>query len=317
MDSDTARPPGTSDIGAVGIWTWTLDPRPITEVTALARLVEQLGYGALWFKEDFGREALTTAALLLSATDELTIANGVASMYGRDATAMRSAQQALAEAFPGRHVLGVGVSHRPHVEARGHVYRAPAATATEYLTAMRAASFISPAPEAPSLTLLAALGPRMLQVAAAYANGAHTFGITPAHTEAAREALGADAFLAPVQPVVIDDDRARGRATARAYVGLLLNLEHYRTAWRRLGFGEDDFDDGGSGRLVEALVAIGDEDAAAERVRQHLAAGADHVAVQVIPPDLATPPADAWRRFADAAADITRSARAHRSKVTL
>ncbi|HET6509074.1 MAG TPA: TIGR03620 family F420-dependent LLM class oxidoreductase [Baekduia sp.] len=284
--------------GPVGVWTWTLDPRPHAETVELARLVESLGYGALWFKEDFGRDGLAAASVLLAATERLVIANGVASMYARDAVAMRSAQRVLGEAHPGRHLLGVGVSHAAHVEARGQRYGSPVDTATRYLQTMREAAFISPEPAVPTLTLLAALGPRMLDVAARHADGVHAFGITPGHTRAVRAALGPDAFLAPVAPVVLDDDVERGRVTARAYVGLLAGLENYRRAWRRLGFGDEDLAGGGSDRLVDALVAVGDEDVVSARVAAHQDAGADHVAIQFLSADLQTPPAAAWTRYA-------------------
>lgn len=206
------RRPVTEAAGRVGIWTWTLDTLPLQEVVAVTRLIEQLGYGAVWFKEDFGRDALTTAALLLSHTDLLVVANGVASMYARDATAMRAAQRTLAEAHSDRHLLGVGISHSVHVARRGRVYGSPAATAEAYLSEMEAATYISPEPAARPVTLLAALGPRMLAIAARRAAGVHTFGATVAHTAIARHAIGPDAFLAPVQPIVLDDDvRRAGR----------------------------------------------------------------------------------------------------------
>jgi probable F420-dependent oxidoreductase len=292
-------------IGPIGVWTWTLDPRPFPEIVMHARLIEELGYSALWFKEDFGRDALAAAALLLANTTELIVANGVASMYGRDPVAMRSAQRCLAEAYPDRHILGVGVSHKPHAVARGHEYASPTRTATTYLAAMRDASYISPEPDGRLMTLLAALGPRMLEVARDHADGAHTFAATPEHTRRARAILGEGPFLAPVQPVVIDSDATRARETARGYVGLLLGLENYRNSWRRLGFDEADFADGGSTALVEAVIVTGDEETAAARVQEHLDAGADHVAVQVVPRDLQTPPVDGWRRFSGTAKELS------------
>jgi probable F420-dependent oxidoreductase len=297
LDRALARRP----LSSIGIWTWTLDAQPFAEVVDQIRLIEELGFGSLWFKEDFGREALTAAALMLANTDELVIANGVASIYGRDATAMRSAQRTLAEAYPGRHLLAIGVSHAGHAEGRDQTYRPPLESARAYLTAMRGAEYVSPEPMADTPTLLAALGPRMTEVARDQADGAHTMAMTVEHTRRARRVLGPDGYLAVAQPVVIDDDKERARETARAYVGIFAALPNYRRSWMRLGFAEADLSDGGTDALVDAICPSG-EDAALRRIGQQFEAGASHVAVQVVPADLQTPPADGWRRLAEALA---------------
>ncbi|WP_219976012.1 LLM class F420-dependent oxidoreductase [Rubrobacter xylanophilus] len=268
--------------GRVGLWTSILNYLPAGRMREAAVLAEELGYGALWFGEATGREVFTGAAILLSATGRMKIATGIANIFVRDAWATNAAARTLAEAYPGRFVLGLGVSHRPLVEMRGHDYRSPLATMRSYLEDMRRARFDAVGPEREAPLLLAALGPRMLELSRELADGAHPYLVTPEHTARAREILGRGPLLAVEQGVVLCRDRAEALRLARSHLSRYLGLPNYRNSWLRQGFTEGDLAGEGSDRFVEALVAWGSEEDVRERVREHLEAGADHVCVQVI-----------------------------------
>lgn len=270
--------------GRVGIRLRPLEAQPFDEVAARVAELEAAGWPTLWITETIGREAFTFAGLLLGATSRLVVATGIASIWGRDALTAAAGQKTLGEAYGDRFILGLGVSHAVVVEgARKQQYRAPYTAMRDYLDAMDAAPFRSTPPAAPARRLLAALGPRMVELSAARADGAHPYLTTPAHTASARQILGAGPQLAPEQMVVLSTDpvtaRARGRATLERYLG----LPNYRQNLRRLGFTEEDLSDGGSDRLVDHLVAWGDEDTVRARVQEHLDAGATHVVVQPLP----------------------------------
>ena len=250
------------------------------------RAIESLGYGAVWIGESHvNREIFAHAATLLGCTERIVVATGVAGIWSRDPSASANGAATLAEAFPGRFVLTLGVSHAPIVTRRGHTYERPFSAMCEHLDGMAATRYVAPAPAEPAPLLLGALHPRMLQLAAERTDGAHPYLVTPAHTTWARGILGPDRILAPEQGVVLSDDPTAARAAARAHLAVYLPLENYTRCWRRLGFGDADLADGGSDRLVDALVAWGDEEAVAARVVAHLEAGADHVPVQALGPD--------------------------------
>lgn len=289
----------------VGVWTPSLDGVPAAKAQEHAAELESLGYSTLWFGEAYGREAFTYASLLLAGTTTLAAATGIASIYARDAVTANAASRTVADAYPGRFVLGLGVSHKPIVEkVRGHEYRTPMADMTAYLAAMDEAPFFASQPEVPAPRLLAALGPKMLDLARDAADGAHPYLVTPEHTAMARERLGTGKILAVEQAVVLTDDREVALERAHAHLNIYTGLPNYRNSWRRLGFGDDDFGRGGSDRLAEALVAWGDEAAIAARVAEHFAAGADHVCIQALGPDVFTVPDDQWRRLAPALTDL-------------
>lgn len=293
-------------IGRVGIWTGQLDFSPAADVRTAAAEVESLGYGALWTGEAVGREVLTAASLLLGATDRLVVATGIANVWARDALAMAAGQSTLAEAHPDRFLLGIGVSHAPLLAERGQGYDRPLAFMRSYLDGMergrQAYRAVPPSVAAP--TVLAALGPKMLELAAERADGAHTYFVPPEHTAAARERLGRDRLLAPEQVAVLETDPGVAREIARRHTSSYLRLANYRNNLARLGFGDDDFTGGGTDRLVDTIVVWGDEDAVRKRVRAHLDAGADHVAVQVLDPDRRGLPLAQWRRLAPALLDL-------------
>ena len=246
--------------------------------------IESLGYGALWFGEaPGGRDPFTRAAMLLDATETITVGTGIASIWLRSAAAMGAAAATLGEAFPGRFVMGVGVSHGPVVNQQGFAYEHPLATMRAYLAEMNALSHqFEVGAEAVPL-VVAALRPKMLELAGRSADGAHPYFVPVEHTARAREILGPDKLLVPELAVVLDDDRHDARAKAREHVAsFYLEADSYVANLRWLGWADEDLEHGGSDRLVDAIVAWGDEQAIRDRVAAHLAAGADQVLIQPI-----------------------------------
>jgi probable F420-dependent oxidoreductase len=287
-------------LGPVGLWTRQLDMQPTERVREAVAELEAQGWGALWCWEVLGREALTNAALLLAATRRLALGTGIASIWARDPAAMANAQRTLAEAYPGRFVLGVGVSHGPLVDARGHRYQRPLATMRAYLDAMDATPWQGPPLAEEPPRVLAALGPRMLALAAERSAGALTYNATPEATAWARSILGAGPLLAVEQAAVVEEDPAEARRIARGLLAFYMTLPNYLRAWERMGFGPEDRAAGGSDRMVDAVVAWGDPAAIAARVRAHRDAGADHVCLQVLGPDPDGVPVAGWRALAPA-----------------
>lgn len=294
-----ARP--AVDIGRVGIWYGGIDALPTPEAQRAAQVVEELGFGALWLAEAVGRDPFASSAVLLSATERLALATGIANIYARDPMTMAAGQKTLAEAFPGRFLLGLGVSHGHLVAGvRKHDWSKPYSYMVEYLQRMDDALFMAVGPEADPGRVLAALGPRMLELSATRANGSHPYFTTPDHTATAREVMGPDALLAPEQMVVLSTDPSEARRIARSGMKIYLGLPNYTNNLKRFGFDDSDWADGGSDRLVDAIVAWGDESTIAARVAEHHAAGADHVCVQVLTDDRSRMPEAEWRHLAPA-----------------
>jgi probable F420-dependent oxidoreductase len=272
-------------LGRIGVWLGALAVAPTAEARPAAREIDELGYDTLWYPEGLGtRESFTNGAVLLSATERIRVASGIANIWGRDAVAAANAARVLADAFDDRFVLGLGVSHPRQVDPRGHHYEKPVTRMSSYLDAMDDDPFVSP--DAPGVTrppvprVLAALRPPMLRLAAEKALGAHSYLVPVEHTRRAREILGPDALLIPEQKVVLASDPAEGHARARAAIGWYLDTPNYLDNLRWLGFSDADFEDGGSEALVRALVVAGDEEAIRARVQQHVDAGATQVAIQ-------------------------------------
>jgi probable F420-dependent oxidoreductase len=280
--------------GEVGLWTSNLDSLPAPRAQEVVAELEELGYAALWFGEAFGREAFTNASMFLCATSRLVVATGIANIFVRDASATNAAAKTLAGAYPDRFVLGLGVSHRPLVEMRGHDYSSPLSTMRSYLQSMREAQFTAAQPEHDPPWLLAALGPRMLELSRDLADGAHPYLVTPQHTAKARDILGDGPLLAVEQAVVPTTDHEEGLRLARYHLSRYMQLPNYRNSWLRQGFGEEDLSGDGSERLAEGLVAWGSESKIRERVDAHLSAGADQVCVQVVTDG----PTDTLQRYA-------------------
>lgn len=288
-------------LGATGVWTTQLEALPATQARETAAELEELGYGALWFGEAFGREALAHATLLLAATKHMVIATGIANIYGRDPVTMAAAQKTLAEAYPNRFLLGLGVSHIPLVEQlRGHHYDKPVATMRAYLDAMDKAPYQAALPPSKPLRVLAALGPKMLQLAAERADGAHPYNTTAKHTGQARQLLGAGPLLCPEQAVILETDPAKARAIGRKFLAIYLTLPNYTNNFLRLGFTEADLTNGGSDKLIDSVIAWGDVKSVLARVQEHRSAGADHVCIQVLAEDRAKFPLREYRELAAA-----------------
>jgi probable F420-dependent oxidoreductase len=273
-------------LGRVGVWLGPLAQLPADDERAAVARIEQLGYGAVWFGEAPGnREAMSHAAVLLGACERLMVCTGIANIWARDAAAAINGANTLNEAYDGRFVLGLGVSHAPAVELRGHDYAKPLTAMRNYLEAIERLSYHAPPPPEPSPIVLAALRPRMLELARERTAGAHPYFVPPAHTARAREILGPAPLLAPEQAVVLESDPSLAREIARRHMAIYLTLPNYVDNLRELGYQDVDFADGGSDALVDAIVAWGDEAQIAARVREHLVAGADHVAVQAYSSD--------------------------------
>ncbi|WJV46233.1 TIGR03620 family F420-dependent LLM class oxidoreductase [Streptomyces flavofungini] len=292
-------------LGRTGIWTFAFEGQPAGRVREAAAELEELGYGAIWYGEAFGRDTVGQAWLLLSATRRIVVASGIANIAYREPLAMANAERTLGEAFPGRYVLGLG-GHRVDDTAMDvNGYKVPArgravATMRGYLDAMDAAPAYGPVPDPAPRRLLAALGPKMLALAAERTWGAHPYFVPVEHTARARDILGPDAFLAVEQAVVLDPDRARAREVATEHVAGYLRAPHQLASLRRLGFQEEADSGEPSRRLVDAIVAYGDVDDLHARVAEHFAAGADHVCVQVLTADPAELPLRQWRELAPA-----------------
>ncbi|MBK5221547.1 MAG: LLM class F420-dependent oxidoreductase [Acidimicrobiia bacterium] len=289
------------ELGAVGLWTGVLDAMPSSAAIEQVQLVEELGFSTIWIPETVGRDPFVTATLLLGATSQLKIATGIANIYARDAVTMANTQRSLEEAFPGRFLLGLGVSHEHLVDrVRKHDYSKPYSRMVEYLGEMDSAIFRAVGPADRPATVLAALGPKMLALSGSQADGAHPYFVPVEHTAVAREALGQGPILAPEQMVVLDTDPETARATARKAMSVYLRAPNYVNNLKRFGFTDDDVADGGSDRLVDAIVAWGDVGAVQERAAAHTAAGADHVALQVLTSGAPTLPEGQLRELASA-----------------
>ena len=293
---------GSIDLGRVGIWTGLLDQVPSSRSAEYAAELEELGYTAIWYPEVIGRDPFVAGALLLAGTFSIKAATGIANIYARDPMTMANAQRSVDEAFPGRFLLGLGVSHQNLVEdLRNHDYSRPLSYMRDYLARMREAPFLAHGPQELPEIVLAALGPRMLALSAEAAAGAHPYFVPPEHTAIARDVMGPDAALYPEQMVILETDPAAARALARKNMALYLGLPNYTNNLRRLGFEQSDIDGGPGGgpsdRLVDAIVAWGTPEQVTFRVQEHLDAGADHVGVQVLADSIDTA-ADGWRTLA-------------------
>ncbi|MFD7984583.1 LLM class flavin-dependent oxidoreductase, partial [Kitasatospora indigofera] len=281
-------------LGRVGIWAGDSDGYPAAGLRAAAAAVEEFGYGALWFAETAGREAMAQAAILLSATRRITVAAGMADIYARDAVTTAAARRTLAEAFPGQFLLGLWESHPSLAEeVRGHRFRPAQEAMRSYLDALDAAPFGPSAGTGPPGHLLAALDLGMLRLAAERTRGANVLGMPVEHTRRARAALGPDRLLAVTQLCVLGPDRSRTAGPARATAAAA--LPNRRALLDDLGHREVD---ALGERLVDAIVAHGDAGAIARRVREHLDAGADHVSLHLVTATPHIPPVREWEQLA-------------------
>lgn len=272
-------------LGRYSVWT-ILDGLPAPDAARFAQRIEALGYSALWVPEAFGRDPFVFSGYLLANTKKLVVATGIANIYSRDAIATRAAQMTLNEQSGGRFLLGLGVSHKPMVEGfRGHVYGKPIESMRSYLEAIDKTTYRAPAPAEAPKRVLAALRPKMLELSRTHADGAHPYLVTPEHTAQARKILGADKLLCVEQKVLRETDPAKARATGRKTLGTYLAMPNYQNSLKALGFTDADFENKGSDRLVDAVVAWGTESQISTRLKAHLDAGASQVCIQALKAD--------------------------------
>jgi probable F420-dependent oxidoreductase len=282
-------------LGAIGVWTHDVERMPIAGARDYVHAIESLGFGALWIPESLGsKEAFAHASLLVGASQKLVIATGIANIWARDPVAMANGARTLVDAYPERFLLGLGVSHAPTVEMRGQSYARPLEYMRRYLEAMDAAPYVGPKVDVPRV--LAALGPQMLRLSAERTLGAHSYFVPIEHTTVARKELGAAPLLAVEQAAVLNDEPAAARAIARRHMKRYLELDNYVNNLRRLGWGDADLAEGGSDKLVDAIVVWGASTAIKARIDEHRKRGADHVCLQVLRADLkGSPTADLER----------------------
>ncbi len=287
----------TRRLSGTGIWSSALRYGDPGEGAARATELEELGYTALWIP-DVGGDLFGAVANLLRATSTATVATGILNVWMHTSEETAAQHAALTAEHGPRFLCGVGISHRPFIDlvkAPG-AYQKPVATMAAFLDGLDAAEV----PVAEEDRVLAALGPKMLDLARTRAAGTHPYLVTPELTARAREGVGPDGLVASEQGVVLETDRGRAHATARLHLQTYLGLPNYSNNWKRQGFTDDDLADGGSDRLVDALVVWGDEATIAARIQEHRDAGADHVCIQVLTDDPIAFPAEQWRALAPA-----------------
>jgi probable F420-dependent oxidoreductase len=291
-------------LGRVGAWSGFPQSGSATAVRELAAEVEELGYGAIWYSEALAKESLSVGALLLAWTSRLGVASGILNIWGRDPIATANGAKTLEDAYPGRFVLGLGISHAHLVQTRGHDYgNRPVETMRAYLDGIDNAPYLGHEPAETPPRLLAALAPRMLALAAERAGGTITYLVPPEHTAVARERLGPGPFLAVEQAVVLESNAERAREIARPFVAFYTAADNYRRNLLRLGWTQADLD-GNTDQLVDSLVVHGDDAAIAARVREHFDAGADHVCIQALPNTNTDPQLEQLRRLAPALKEV-------------
>lgn len=273
------------ELGKLGVW-YFFDGKPAAEAAKAAKRIESLGYSALWVPETVGRSSLVHASWLLANTESLIVATGIANIYNREPGVTMQSQKTLAEQSAGRFLLGLGVSHKPLVEGvRKLEYGPPVKTMRNYLEAMKASPYMSVAPAEEAPTVIAALGPKMLELAASQCDGAHPYFTSPEHTAMARKTLGEGPGLYVEQKVILESDPDKARALARPIAKTYIGLPNYRNNWLRMGLEEADFENGGSDRFIDATFAWGTISDIQDRLQQHYDAGADHVCVQPVNPN--------------------------------
>ena len=268
-----------------GVW---FSPEGISgaEVIDFAKRVESLGYTQLWVGETMGRDPFAQLSAIGASTTSLGLATGIANIYHRHPGVMKQAANTIAEMTDGRMTLGIGVSSPAIVnKVRGIDYDKPYSFLKTYLDAMEGAMYTAVAPAEPVPVVLAALGPKMLELAAERTAGAHPYNTTPEHTAMAREVMGPDAGLYVEQKVILTEDADLARATGAKVLKFYSRAPGYVNAWKRMGFTDDDISTQ-SNRLVDAIVAWGSAEQIEARLREHADAGATHVCIHPLDPEL-------------------------------
>ncbi len=269
--------------GTIGVWT-NLGAMAAPDSLEFARKVEKCGYTTLWVPEGGGgRDPFAHAAYLLSHTSSLELATGIANIWARDPLAMCSATNTVAELAGGRFVLGIGVSHQPTVTERGHSYSKPYSFMKEYLPKLKSALYRAVPPREEVPIVIAALHPKMLDLAAKETKGTHPYFVPPEHTAKVRAQIGPNPWICVEQTVILETDATKARAAARRFTtNYVPRLPNYTNNLRALGWKDAEFENGGSDRLVDAIVAWGNEARIRERIDAHFKAGATHVCIQAI-----------------------------------
>lgn len=271
--------------GKYGVFTFTdaMDARQLSE---LATRLEDLGYSTLWYPEAFNYEAFAIGGYLLGQSKKLIVGSGIANIYARDPAAAAMGHNSLNALYGGRFVLGLGVSHAPLVsDVRGHEYKKPLATMRAYLDGMDQAWAALGGAPASKQVVLAALGPQMSKLAAERTLGAFPYNITPAQAGISRGLMGANAAVICEQKVCLCSDPEQARKIARATLSPYMPLPNYFKNWFRLGFTEDDLKNGGSDRLMDAMLLWGDKARIKAKLDEYFEGGADQVVLQPIRPD--------------------------------
>jgi len=272
----------TTEPGKLGVWAF-IDEMTAREVVEFARQLEAWGYGTLWIPEAVGRDPFSIISYLAAHTESLVFATGIANIYARDPMAMNAIRRTVGELAPGRFIMGLGVSHAPLVkDIRGHEYRKPVTTMRDYLTAMGNSLYMAAEAAEPAPIVLGALRQNMLTLGAEQGRGAHPYFVPPEHTAWARDIIGPDAWLCPEQMLILESDADRARQIARSHMSTYTGLPNYRNNLMQFGFVDSDFENNGSDKLVDAIVAWGDKEALVARIRAHWDAGANHVCIQAL-----------------------------------
>ena len=270
-------------INAPSIISFT-DGMPVRELEVFSRRIEEMKYDSIWVTEFTGRDPYTTAAHVLARTSSITVATGIANIYAHDAVVAAQNRQTLAELSDGRFVLGLGVSHPPMAQMHGLPWIAPYTKMRDYLDTMDATTVASPAPTSPAPIWIAANGPKLLGLVAERLQGANTYLLPPAHTRMARDVIGPDKRLTVVLPCCLCEDPEIARGFARKALSIYMPLPAYQKEWRNWGFDESDWSTGGSDRLIDMIVAWGDQTALDARISEYEQAGASHIAVSAYNP---------------------------------
>jgi probable F420-dependent oxidoreductase len=281
------------DLGTFGIWTFDFEHQPAARMRESIQELEDQGWGAFWFPELLGREAFSHAGYLLACTERIHIINGIAKIWAREAQWTHGAGLLLADAFPNRHVLGLGFGDaRPGIK--------PMAAMIDYLDEIDALELPNPSPAAPIRRILASYGPKMLALARDRTHGAHTYHVNVLHTATAREILGPSAFLGVEHAVLFEADPVRARAIAREHLGAYLTQKYNIAKFHRMGYADHELADGGSDRFIDDLVFWGDVDTVVDKLQGHVEAGADHVGIQVIGVEPGRSAMPYWRMLGEA-----------------
>lgn len=287
------------DIGTIGIWQGIFDRHPAGAVREAVAKLDDMGWPCIWIPETVGRDPFVAAALILEQTNQINVATGIASIWARDALTTANAANTLNEAYSNRFLLGLGVSHQVLTQGvRKHDYSKPYSKMKEYLDQMDAAPFHAAKPSEPSSRVIAALGPKMLKLGAEKADGVHPYFVPVEHTAIARDHVGPDKMVATEMMIVLEENPTKAREIARKAMAVYLPLPNYANNLVRLGYSESEIANADD-RVVDAIVAWGSMDDIVKRVREHQAAGASHVCLQVLDGTSDVPEAQ-WRELASA-----------------